>query len=157
MYYYYWLASTDKECESDNHSLEYYSRLEDKETSRLWCQLGDATDNIQHYHKALELSNNKSARALKSLGLHAYFNKDYTEAMEWFRKSLTCSRFQLDVLLRLGYAAMEIEAWAEGAQAYRDYCSLESDNFEAWNNLARCYIKTKQKERAWRVLQEAVR
>ncbi len=52
---------------------------------------------------------------------------------------------------------MEIEAWAEGAQAYRDYCSLESDNFEAWNNLARCYIKTKQKERAWRVLQEAVR
>jgi len=132
-------------------------RLEDKETSRLWCQLGDATDDIQHYHKALELSNNKSARALKSLGLHAYFNKNYTEAMEWFRKSLTCSRFQLDVLLRLGYAAMEIEAWADGAQAYRDYCSLESDNFEAWNNLAKCYIKTKQKERAWRVLQEAVR
>ena len=31
------------------------------------------------------------------------------------------------------------------------------DNFEAWNNLANCYIKLGQKERAWRVLQEAVR
>ena len=77
--------------------------------------------------------------------------------MEWFRKSLACSRFQLDVMLRMGYSAMELEAWAEGAQAYRDYCSLESDNFEAWNNLANCYIKSQQKERAWRVLQEAVR
>ena len=44
-----------------------------------------------------------------------------------------------------------------GAQAYRNYCSLESDNFEAWNNLANCYIKLGQKERAWRVLQESVR
>ena len=52
---------------------------------------------------------------------------------------------------------MEIEDWSEGAQAYRNYCGLESDNFEAWNNLSNCYIKLGQKERAWRVLQEAVR
>ena len=34
---------------------------------------------------------------------------------------------------------------------------MEMDNFEAWNNLANCYVKLGQKERAWRVLQESVR
>jgi len=133
------------------------ARLEVKETARLWCQLGDATDDVKCYAKALEISNNKSARAHKSLGLHHYFNRDYAASIEHFNRSLDCSRFQLGVLLRLGYAAMEIEKWEVGAQAYRSYCGLESDNFEAWNNLAKCYIKLGQKERAWRVLQEAVR
>ena len=133
------------------------ARLNVKETARLWFQLGDATDDISYYKKALELSENKSARAHRSLGLHCYYQKDYSACIEHFNRSLACSRFQLDVLLRLGFAAIQIEEWEVGAQAYRNYCSLESDNFEAWNNLANCYIKLGQKERAWRVLQESVR
>lgn len=127
------------------------------ETARLWCQLGDATDDLQCYHKALELSNNKSARAFKSLGLHYYFSKDYSRAVDYFEQSLHVSRFQLDIWLRLGFAALELENWSVGARAYRSYTSLESDNFEAWNNLAKCYIKLGQKQRAWRVLHEAIR
>jgi len=132
-------------------------RLAVKETPRLLCQLGDATDDLECYHKALHISNNKSARAYKSLGLHSYYRKDYINSISYFKKSLDCSRFQLDVLLKLGFAAMEICEWSVGAQAYRDYCSLESDNFEAWNNLSNCYIKLGDKERAWRVLQESIR
>jgi len=132
-------------------------RLEVKETPRLLCQLGDATDDLECYHKALQISNNKSARAYKSLGHHSYYRKEYITSIDYFKKSLDCSRFQLDVLLKLGFAAMEISEWSIGAQAYRDYCSLESDNFEAWNNLANCYIKLGHKERAWRVLQESIR
>ena len=144
--------------EKRHKSAEVIKRqLEVKETGRLWCQLGDATDDLQCYHKALEITNNKSARAFKSLGLHHYFRKDYETGIDYFQKSLQCSRFQLDVLLRLGFSALEIEKYDVAAQAYRDYCSLESDNFEAWNNLAKCYTMLKQKERAWRVLQEAVR
>ena len=133
-------------------------RMKVGETARLWCQLGDATDDLECYHKALAMSkNNKNARAFKSLGLHYYFCKDYVRAVDYFEQSLAVSRFQLDVWLRLGYAALELESWAVGARAYRAYTSLESDNFEAWNNLAKCYIKLGQKERAWRVLHEAVR
>ena len=127
------------------------------ETARLWCQLGDATDDLECYHKALALANNRHARAFKSLGLHYYFAKDYTKAVDYFDQSLQVSRFQLDVWLRLGFAALELENWSVGARAYRAYTSLESDNFEAWNNLAKCYIKSGQKERAWRVLHEAIR
>jgi len=47
--------------------------------------------------------------------------------------------------------------WELAAKSYRSYCSFEMDSFEAWNNLAKCYTKLNQKERAWRVLQEALR
>merc|ERR1719187_1718103 len=124
------------------------------ETARLWCQLGDATDDVSHYHTALTLSGNKSARAYRSLGLNHYYKKEYITSIDYFKKSLDCSRFQLDVLIRLGFAAMEVTNWEVAATAYRKYCALESDNLEAWNNLANCYIKMGNKERAWRVLQE---
>jgi tetratricopeptide (TPR) repeat protein len=120
--------------------------------------LGDASDNLDCYYKALAISrHNKNARAFKSLGLHHYYAKNYAAAVDYFEQSLAVSRFQLDVWLRLGFAALELENWELGARAYRAYTGLESDNFEAWNNLAKCYIRLGQKERAWRVLHEAVR
>ena len=132
-------------------------RLEEKETAKLWCLLGDATDEMECYHKALALSNNRSARAHRSIGLRIYFDKDYEGCIPWFEKSLNLSSFQPLLILRLAFSAMEIENWELAARSYRNYCSFEMDNFEAWNNLAKCYVKLGEKERAWRVLQEAVR
>ena len=37
-------------------------------TPRLWCSLGDATGNPEHYEKAWELSGERYARAMRSLG-----------------------------------------------------------------------------------------
>ena len=133
------------------------ARLEERETARLWCLLGDATDDLECYHKALQLSSNRSARAYRSLGLHHYFNKEYSQSIPFFQKSLDLSSFQPLLLLRQAFSAMELENWELGAQSYRQYCTMEMDNFEAWNNLSNCYVKLGQKERAWRVLQESVR
>ena len=132
-------------------------RLEARETARLWCLLGDATDDLDCYHTALKLSNNRSARAHRSIGLHYYFQKDYKVGISWFEKSLELSSCQPLLILRLAFSAMETENWELAAKSYRNYCSYEMDNFEAWNNLANCYVKLGEKERAWRVLQEAVR
>jgi len=133
------------------------ARLEEKETARLWCLLGDATDDLSCYHRALELSQGRSARAHRSLGAHFYHHKDWRAAIPWLQKSIERSSFQPQTLLRLSYSAMEVEDWQLAAKTYRAYCALEQDSFEAWNNLARCYVHLEQKERAWRVLQEAVR
>ena len=133
------------------------ARLEERETARLWCLLGDATDELDCYHKALQLSDNKSARAYRSLGLHHYFNKEYSLCIPLFEQSLDLSSFQPLLLLRLAFSAMDLENWELAAKSYRSYCTMEMDNFEAWNNLANCYVKLGQKERAWRVLQESVR
>jgi len=132
-------------------------QLDKNETPRLWCLMGDATDDVACYHKALELSGNKNARAFRCLGLHHYYKKDYIACIPHLEQSLARSSYQLDVLLRLGYAGMQAEDWAVAARAYRKYCAIEQDNFETWNNLANCYIKLGQKERAWRVLLEAVK
>ena len=77
--------------------------------------------------RALELSSDKSSRAYRSLGVHSYFRKDYTSALAHFRRSVELNAFQPKTLLRLGYAAMEVEDWEEAAKAYRRYCAYESD------------------------------
>lgn len=86
---------------------------------------------------------------------------------------------QEEIWLRLAFSAVEVEDWETAAGAYRRYCGLNSDvsyknvhifsnewiiviivylqSFEAWNNIAKCYINLGQKVRAWRALQEAVK
>jgi len=127
------------------------------ESPRLLCMLGDATDDEECYRRALTLSQGKSARALKSLGLRAYADKDYPRCIEYFTKSVEINRFQLTVLARLGYAAMQVEDWKAGAKAYREYCSFDSESFEAWNNLARCYVMLEEHTKAWNIFQEAAK
>ena len=134
------------------------AQIQDKgESPLLLCMLGDASDEESYYYKALKLSSNKCARAYKALGMRAYFRKEYHEAVELLDKSLEINRFQPDILLRLGYASLEIENWNVAAKTYRLYCNYEPDNFEAWNNLANAYIKLNQKSRAFTVLLEAVK
>ena len=132
-------------------------QLKIKETPLLYCMLGDATDELEHYHKALEMTNNKSSRAYRSLGYYYYFRKEYKTCIDFMTKSVALNGFQKQLLLRLGYAATMDENWEIAASAYRKYCVLETDNFEAWNNLSNAYIKLGQKSRAWKVLQEAVK
>ena len=62
--------------------------------------LGDATENVECYHRALAVSNNRSARAYKSLGLIAYSVKDYPEAIRLLNLSIEINKFQLSVLSR---------------------------------------------------------
>ena len=102
------------------------------ETPMLLCMLGDATDDLENYHRAIEKSGGRSARAFRSLGVYYYFRQDYAKASEHFEKSISLNGFQLEVLLRLGYAATQVEDWELAAKTYRSYCSYEFDNFEAW-------------------------
>ncbi|QQP58042.1 Tetratricopeptide repeat protein 27like, partial [Caligus rogercresseyi] len=132
-------------------------QLSVKETPLLWCMLGDATDDISFYEKALDMSNGKFSRAHRSIGYHHYFKKDYKRSIESLKKSLELNGYQQHLRLRLGFAATECEEWELAASVYRSYCTFETDNFEAWNNLANAYIKLGQKSRAWKVLQEAAK
>lgn len=97
------------------------------ESPLLLCMLGDATDNPEHYEDALKLSKGKSSRALRSLGTFYFQRKDYEKAVDYLGKSLAINSFQLKILLRHGYAAMELEKWDIAAQSYRNYCTFESD------------------------------
>ncbi|KAL9699778.1 hypothetical protein quinque_003219 [Culex quinquefasciatus] len=128
-----------------------------KPTVTLYCLLGDATDDVECYQKAWEFSKETSARAQRHWGNFYFAKKQYTEAIPHLSKSVEINCLQESTLLRLGYAALQLEQWEDAAKAYRMYTSLESHGFESWNNLAMAYIKLGDKKRAHKVLQEALK
>ena len=69
-------------------------QLETRETPLLYCMLGDATDDLEHYNKALEMTEGRSARAHRALGMHHYFRKEYGQAVEHMKLSMELNSFQ---------------------------------------------------------------
>ncbi|XP_046664658.1 tetratricopeptide repeat protein 27 [Homalodisca vitripennis] len=131
--------------------------LEKKQTVNLLCLLGDATDDVDCYKQGWELSGERSGRAQRHWAMYYFSRKQYAESIPHLEKSLSINSLQESLWFRLGYAALDQENWKLCATAYRRYCALEPDCFEAWNNLAKAYVKTGQKDRAYRALQEAVK
>uniref|UniRef100_A0A8D9DSA8 Tetratricopeptide repeat protein 27 n=1 Tax=Cacopsylla melanoneura TaxID=428564 RepID=A0A8D9DSA8_9HEMI len=129
-----------------------------KETPKLYCLLGDATDEVEHYHTAWKLSGERSARAMKSLGMFHYKKKEYPESIPYFQRSLEINSIQIDLWNRLGYAALQCgDRMDVACSAYNRYVSLEPDDFQGWNNLARAYLDRGEKQRTYNALVEAVR
>ncbi|XP_063230789.1 tetratricopeptide repeat protein 27 [Bacillus rossius redtenbacheri] len=132
-------------------------KLNAGETVKLWCLLGDATDDVSCYEKAWELSGHKSGRAQRHWALFYFRRRYYAESIPHLQASLALNSLQLTLWFQLGFACLDQGDWQLCATAYRRYCALDPENFEAWNNLAKAYVKTGQKARAWKVLQEAVK
>ncbi|XP_058808371.1 tetratricopeptide repeat protein 27 [Phymastichus coffea] len=132
-------------------------QLDKKPTVKLWCLLGDATQEVQHYETAWKLSGEKSSRVQRHLGFYYYAKQQYTEAIPHLKLSVELNHMQENVWIRLGFAALQIEDWKLAASSYRKYTSLEQSSFEVWNNLAKTYIKLGDKSRAWRALQDAIK
>ncbi|XP_066589294.1 tetratricopeptide repeat protein 27 [Prorops nasuta] len=128
-----------------------------KPTVKLWCLLGDAEQNIDHYETAWKLSEKKSSKVQRHWGNHYFLKKEYEAAIPHFQLSVELNYIQENVWLRLGFSALQTKDWKLAAAAYRTYCSLEYNTFEAWNNLGKAYIMLGDKQRAYMAIQEAIR
>uniref|UniRef100_A0A0C9RV43 Ttc27_0 protein n=1 Tax=Fopius arisanus TaxID=64838 RepID=A0A0C9RV43_9HYME len=128
-----------------------------KPTVKLWCLLGDAEQETSHYETAWKLSNETSSRAQRHWGMYYFAKQSYGDAIPHLKLSADLNNIQENVWIRLGFAALQVEDWKLAATSYRRYCALEQTSFEAWNNLAKAYIKLGDKPRAWRSLQDAVK
>ncbi|XP_026329520.1 tetratricopeptide repeat protein 27 isoform X2 [Hyposmocoma kahamanoa] len=126
-------------------------------TVKLYCLLGDATDDVSCYEKAWDFSEHKSSRAQRHWGNFLFDHKNYEECIPHYEKSVEINSIQESVWLRLGFAALMVENWDLSAKAYRRYTYLQPNSFEAWNNLAKVYVKQGDKNRAYRALMEALR
>ncbi|EPB73799.1 hypothetical protein ANCCEY_07136 [Ancylostoma ceylanicum] len=104
--------------------------LERPNDSMLYCYLGDITMETSYYDKAIEISNDHNARARKSFGFLMLLRNQFDSAYEHLRRSLELQPIQV---------------------------SFEPEHFEAWNNLSAAYIKLGQKDRARKILQEALK
>ncbi|EFN88080.1 Tetratricopeptide repeat protein 27 [Harpegnathos saltator] len=132
-------------------------QLCEKPTVKLWCLLGDITGDMSHYETAWKLSGEKSGRAQRQWGYYYFTRKNYTEAVPHLKLSVELNNIQEGAWFRLGYAALQIENWNLAATAYRRYCALEPSSFEAWNNLAKAYIRMGNIARARKSLEDALK
>ncbi|CCD69079.1 Tetratricopeptide repeat-containing protein trd-1 [Caenorhabditis elegans] len=125
--------------------------------SMLHVYLGDITRNLEYFTKAIELSDDRNARAHRSLGHLLLMDKKFEEAYKHLRRSLELQPIQLGTWFNAGYCAWKLENFKESTQCYHRCVSLQPDHFEAWNNLSAAYIRHGQKPKAWKLLQEALK
>ncbi|XP_017137649.2 tetratricopeptide repeat protein 27 [Drosophila miranda] len=131
--------------------------LEKKPTALLYCLLGDAIDDPQCYEQAWLHSKKTSSKAQSYWGNYFYRRAEYAQALEHFQLSLEINTLQESTLLRCGYSAMQLEKWEAAVKSYLAYTHLEANGFESWNNLAKALINLGDKQRAHRVLGEALK
>ncbi|KAK6923332.1 hypothetical protein RJ641_011636 [Dillenia turbinata] len=103
---------------------------------RLWCSLGDVTIDDACYEKALEVSDNRSARAKRSLARSAYNRGDYETSKNLWESAMALNSLYPDGWFALGAAALKARDLDKALDGFTRAVQLDPDNGEAWNNIA---------------------
>ncbi|KDP35721.1 hypothetical protein JCGZ_10493 [Jatropha curcas] len=124
---------------------------------RLWCSLGDVTNNDSCYEKALEISNNKSARAKRSLARSAYNRGDYETSKILWESAMALNSLYPDGWFALGAAALKSRDIDKALDGFTRAVQLDPDNGEAWNNIACLHMIKKRSNEAFISFKEALK
>ncbi|KAJ2517506.1 hypothetical protein H4217_003920 [Coemansia sp. RSA 1939] len=126
---------------------------------KLWCVLGDLKSDPEHWRHAWDISGQRFARAMRSLGSYHYKRHEYKETIECYQDALKLNPMFESSWYVLGCAAMALKEWDVAIPAFRRVISIDADNGEAYTNLASAYMNLGDgnNERAWNVLREAVK
>ncbi|KAH9771575.1 TPR REGION domain-containing protein [Citrus sinensis] len=108
------------------------------------CSLGDVTNYDACYEKALEVSNDKSARAKltylyvnrRSLARSAYNRGEYETSKILWEAAMAVNSLYLDGWFALGAAALKARDVEKALDGFTRAVQLDPDNGEAWNNIA---------------------
>ena len=103
---------------------------------RLFCILGDITQDPTHFERAWSVSNFRYARAQRSLGRYYTQRKKYTEALEAYKKSLAVNRLSASTWFALGCVQLELKDWEGAVESFARCVRENNDEAEAWSNLA---------------------
>lgn len=124
---------------------------------RLWCSLGDVTNNDACYEKALEVSNGRSARAKRSLARSAYNRGDYGKSMVLWESAMALNSLYPDGWFALGAAALKARDIEKALDGFTRAVQLDPDNGEAWNNIACLHMIKKRSKEAFIAFKEALK
>lgn len=126
-------------------------KLAEKETARLYCLLGDITQDNTYYQTAWDKF--KSTRALRTLGRLAFKNNQWDSCIEYFNRALGINPMFMSAWFMLGCAYMKKDFHQEAANSFQRVVQLDDSQGDAWNNLAACYISLSKLDEAGKALE----
>eukprot|EP00879_Flechtneria_rotunda_P017593 GHRR01018443.1.p1 GENE.GHRR01018443.1~~GHRR01018443.1.p1 ORF type:complete len:607 (+),score=293.02 GHRR01018443.1:146-1822(+) len=127
------------------------------DNAKLWCVLGDIQQQDQHYEKAWQVSNRRSARAQRSIGKSALQRKEYSKAAAAYKLALGLNPLYPDVWFALGFCYLKLKDNSNALQAYTKVTQLEPENGEAWNNLAALWLQPSGYKEALHAAEQAIK
>jgi len=110
--------------------------LKESPTPRLWCALGDLEKEPKHYETAWELSNQRFARAQRSLARYHFSKGNLVQAVDCFQRALQINPLHSDIWFTMGVAQMKLERYGDAALTFSRCVGVEDEHGEAWANLA---------------------
>ncbi|XP_039114038.1 tetratricopeptide repeat protein 27 homolog isoform X1 [Dioscorea cayenensis subsp. rotundata] len=124
---------------------------------KLWCSLGDVTNDDAYYEKALEVSDNKSVRAKRSLARSAYNRKDYETSKILWEAAMAQNSFYPEGWFALGFAALKAGDYEKAVDGFTQTVLFDPENGDAWNNIACLHLKKKKTKEAFVAFKEALK
>ncbi|XP_073053469.1 uncharacterized protein [Primulina eburnea] len=124
---------------------------------RLWCSLGDSTNDDASYEKALEVSGNRSARAFRSLARSAYNRGDYAKSKLLWESAMSLNSIHPEGWFAFGAASLKARDVDKALDAFTRAVQLDPDNGEAWNNIACLHMIKKRNKEAFIAFKEALK
>lgn len=112
------------------------------EAPRLYCILGDIDASTEMWEKAWEVSNNRYARAQRSLGRHYIAANDFIKAALAYSKALTIDKLNQPSWFAFGCTLLELEQFDRAVEAFTRCVQLDESDAESWSNLGAALMKT---------------
>lgn len=81
---------------------------------------------------------------MKNLGRYYFFENNYEKSIECFENSLKLNKLYPDTWFTMGCAQMKIEDFKGAVFSFATVVSIDDHKYEAWANLANCYIAQKK-------------
>ncbi|ORX47455.1 TPR-like protein [Hesseltinella vesiculosa] len=128
---------------------------DDPNSPKLWCIMGDLDGDPVLWQKSWDLSGQRYARAMRSLGAYYFKKDDHNKCIECYDKALSINPLFEGSWYVMGCAAMLVERWDVGVRAFQRVVNLDNEQAEAWNNLASIYSRTDRKMEAFLALKQA--
>ncbi|KAK0862592.1 hypothetical protein LTS02_007101 [Friedmanniomyces endolithicus] len=108
---------------------------------RLYCILGDIDQSVAMFEKAWDVSNQRYARAQRSLGRYYLSKSDYVQAAGAYSKSLRVNQLNQSSWFALGCALLELEEFQKAVEAFSRCVQLDDSDAESWSNLAAALLR----------------
>uniref|UniRef100_A0AC35FFS9 Tetratricopeptide repeat protein n=1 Tax=Panagrolaimus sp. PS1159 TaxID=55785 RepID=A0AC35FFS9_9BILA len=143
--------------QSDKAETMVQNLLSVKETPYRLCLMGDITRDMSWYEKAIELSNDTSAKARTALGMNLMKRGDYEGAFKNLSRAVKIKPLHAETLFALGHVSYKLERFADAIAAYRNCVHVDPTEYEAWNNMSAAFLHLKRPEQAQRTMKEALK